>query len=50
MGPGYKEKPLDNISTVIYGGGSKKFYGCFAAGAPEALVKIDGIVNFAKHI
>ena len=42
----YKEKPL--IPTVKYGGGSLMLWGCFAVSGPEALVKINGIMNSSK--
>lgn len=43
----YKDRHL--ILTVKYGGGSVMFWGCFNSRGPEALVKIDDIMNSTKY-
>ena len=43
----YKEKHL--IHTVKYSGGSLMLWGCFAANGPEALVRINDIMNSTKY-
>ena len=42
-------KEMHLIPTVKFGGGSLMLWGCFAASGPEALVKINGIMNSTKY-